>query len=298
MLDTIVYFAFGDSCISQANLSLVSLVNLSRDKATGFQVAIFTDKPKCFSWIAHYPRFETRLVTKERIEEMMGPRQFILRAKIETIYSALQTCESNLLYVDTDTIFLRKPEKIFNQLSKGACFLHLKEWPLRIGRLYNSNLPPNIFECTLTSGVNIQINDSTEMWNAGAIGIGANQCNHISDALELNDILYAIKPSWHVEQLALSIIFQKTKKLLGCRRYIFHYWHNKDSANRLIAKTKQALSRDKSAKNLREIQTDIRVFVFKGRLNYYIHQLRCYTRRIPGIYLIYSFTLRRFKNLL
>jgi hypothetical protein len=282
-LNRVLYLATGENYISQAVLSLISLVNVYRHSNPNFRVVVLTDNGGPFEWLKQHLDIEVRAVDQDWIEETRGPKKFALRTQLIAIRDILYEDLANVLFVDTDTIHLRKIDVLFDKLEHGICFLHKKEWPLKKGRLKHPELCPQDMRFELNSGLRIEINGETEMWNSGVVGIAAKNRHLILDALDLNDRFYEINPSWHVEQFSLSIILQKTGRLLGCRQRIFHYWHSKELAAFFI---KKAVPYDtsKTISNL-----EVEKFVWEARIRFYIHRLRVVTRKSHILYKLFLY---------
>jgi hypothetical protein len=291
-LNRVIYLATGEYYISQAVVSLISLVNIYRHSKPNFRVVVLTDNGDPFEWLKEHLDIELRAVDRDWIEETRGPKKFALRTKLIAIRDILYEDLANVLFVDTDTIHLRKIDVLFDKLDQGFCLLHKKEWPLKKGRLKHLELCPQDLNFELNSGSRIEINGETEMWNSGVVGIAAKNRHLIIDALDLNDRFYDINPSWHVEQFSLSIILQKTGRLLGCRQKIFHYWHSKKMADETISKVRMMLSDDYlKAASLEITGHKIKVFVLHARVQYYVHRLRVFlskSRIIYGVYCLFK----------
>ncbi len=277
--------ATGDFYISQAVVSLISLVDVYRHSKPNFRVVVLTDNGGPFEWLKQHLDLEVRSVGSDWIEETRGPKKFALRTKLIAIRDILYEDLTNVLFVDTDTIHLRKIDLLFDELDQGFCLLHKKEWPLKKGRLKHPELCPQDLKFDLNSGLRIEINSETEMWNSGVVGIAAKNRHLILDALDLNDRFYDINPSWHVEQFSLSIILQQTGRLFGCRQKIFHYWHSKDFAKSYIEAFDAVVGESKVSKYRR---TKLR-FVWMSRIQFYIHQLRVATRQNKHLYKMFVY---------
>ena len=284
----VLYLATGEYYISQAVVSLISLVNVYRHSKPNFRVVVLTDNGDPFEWLKEHLHLDVRSVDRDWIEESRGSNNFALRTKLIAIRDILYEDLANVLFVDTDTIHLRKIDVLFDKLDQGFCLLHKKEWPLKKGRLKHPELCPQDLKFELNSGSCIEINGETEMWNSGVVGIAAKNRHLILDALDLNDQFYEINPSWHVEQFSLSIILQQIGRLRGCRRKIFHYWHSKKIANGAISKVNQMLSGDNiKADSMQGTSRLITDFVLHARVQYYIHRLRLSLSKNRIIYDVY-----------
>jgi hypothetical protein len=284
----ILYLALGDRCINQAIFSIITLINTYEGKAFVFKIIVYTDNPDAFLWLSDNFPVESVCISQDRINEWCGIHRQLLRAKIKVIQEVINSADANLLFVDTDTFFLKKVDTLFDKIGKGVPVMHVREWRMSIGRKLHSELCPQDLDFDLKSGFNVKINDATLMWNSGVIGISSIQKNEIDAVLEINDSFYQINPSWHVEQLSFSVILNRTLKLIGCNNIIFHYWHNKEVVDEYIknlrfVETKvipKVLSRTKKAKA---------IFILIILVKYKSLQFKKTLRSLSHVYRLYLF---------
>lgn len=246
-----------------------------------------TDQFEEFEWMKSYLNIFLIQISPVKMKELVGAQKFILRAKIALIKETLFNKNCNLLFVDTDTLYLKKIDNIFEKIEKGVCYLHRKEWALRMGRKKHPELCPVDLNFHLLTGTHITINESTQMWNSGVVGISSKQKEIISDALEFTDRYYKENPSWHVEQFSLSILLQRTFKLKIASDYIFHYWHSKELAKKFIDEIGKVIQENKSIKTFNELQRNIKIFVIFSTLNYNLHKLKVVISQNSMLYWIY-----------
>jgi hypothetical protein len=286
--NTLLYIALGEYYANQAVVSLISLLLVYERARPEFGVVVITDMPEKFVDFSEVLSLEVRKMDPAEMIALRGSRGFVLRPKIALIERVHSELEGNLLFIDTDTIVRRKLDGIFRGIQKGFCYLHTKEWPLRSGRKSNPELCPRDLAFTLASSTQIQITGETEMWNSGVVGIPATAGALLRDALELCDRFYEIFPGWHVEQLSISIVLQKTGTLHGCGREVFHYWHNKEFAKNTILKHQEIFFSSPTDSVLdRIVGKKIHKFIFQARLKYYIHKIRVFMRKQKLFYKIY-----------
>jgi hypothetical protein len=279
--NTVLYFALGECYVKQAVLSLVSLLSVYGKGRPGFGIIVLTDMPERFAWLKTRLPLDARLLTREQLPELSGPHGFVLRAKIAVMAQLHSETKGNLLFIDTDTILRGRLEKIFRRMEAGECFLHKREWPLSKGRKLHPELCPRDLEFKLESGTEIKIDDGTQMWNSGVVGIPESGGKLLHDALDLCDKYYEFFPGWHVEQFSLSIILQETGRLRRCRREVFHYWHNKELAASFIKKALPYYT-SKTISSL-----EVEKFVWEARIRFYVHRLRVVTRKNKILYKLF-----------
>jgi hypothetical protein len=231
--NVILYLAFGERYARQAVFSIASLLGLYPNQLP-FRIRVITDRPGVFTGFSPKYPVEAVSIPSAMLEEWKGPDQFALRAKLCVVIEALRAENINLLMVDTDTIFLRRPDALFQDIERGTLFLHEREDILRAKRKADPALCPRDTVFTLDEGARFVVDDSTVMWNSGVVGITSSRLYLARQALELNDRIRQVAPSWHTEQLATGMVFASTPDLSDARATVCHYWHNKEMMNPVL----------------------------------------------------------------
>jgi hypothetical protein len=202
----------------------------------------------------------------------------------------------NLILVDSDTIFLKNPTILFQYLNNGHLLMHLFEWIFRKGRKDNPILCPQDGNIALASGRIVEWSDNSHMYNVGVIGIGANNRNLIKDSLDFIIKYFAIYPSWHVEQLCVSLVFEQQGGIRFAKKQVFHYWHNKPIFNNYSVKFFSLLESGKHAEALSEARRLIPTMVIKMQVKYFLSCAKVWLRNLPGMYCIYKSAIKPFIN--
>lgn len=286
--NVIVYLAVGDRYINQALFSIITFTLVYRKSRTQPKIIVFTDRPAAFLWLADVCEVDARAVSHDQLDEWIGGTGQTLRSKIRVIQDVLTAAEVNLLYVDTDTIFLKKVDELFFRISTGDCIMHTREWLLSYGRRLHLELCPQDVQFKLKHSFNVRINDQTSMWNSGVVGVSSGLKNEIKAVLELNDAFYQKYPTWHVEQLAFSVILSGTGRLSDAKKQIFHYWHNKDVADQYIQNL-QSVPAGAVQAVLHKAAGDRRILVVLIWFKYKSLELKKNIRSLPGVYKTYLF---------
>jgi hypothetical protein len=295
--NTLLYIALGEYYANQAVLSLISLSVVYGRTQPKFGVMVITDLPKKFEVLADVLSIKVHKMDAAETITMRGSHGFVLRPKIALIKQVQAEVYGNILFIDTDTIVRQKLCGIFKAIEQGFCYLHKKEWPLRKGRLNNPELCPRDLDFTLGSGQRIQIDNNTEMWNSGVVGIPAAKGKLIIDALELCDLYYETFPGWHVEQFSLSIILQRTAKLRGCERHVHHYWHSKPIFTKLTGKFFSLMDSGRHQETLNEGRCLIPRMLFEMQTRSFLAQVKVWFRDLPGVYLVYKLIVKPFRKI-
>lgn len=289
----LMYVALGGAYIKQSILSISSLRLLYQGKPP-FLVVIFTDNPSRYDGIKHLFDIEIRGITLHEAKLLSGKHGYMPRSKIVLLKSLLAEQKGNLLFVDTDTIFLKKPDALFRGMNQGNSYLHIREYRLKSGRKHSRKLCPQDMDFKLATGREVMVNGETYMWNSGVIGLPASSDACLMDeTLEMLDSMYEASPFFHVEQLCLGAILEQTGKLKSARTFVLHYWHSKSLAERTI---KEALGCSIKGEEIHwgKLSRKIWIFVIKSRLNYYLHKSKTWLSKQVFVYAIYKMTIRSF----
>ncbi|WP_040977060.1 hypothetical protein [Necropsobacter massiliensis] len=198
------------------------------------RVLIITDRPQYYAWLRE--RAEVMEISTQTLREWQGAQNFFWRIKIKALELAQQHYPAeHLLYVDSDTFLAGNLSAAESRLAQGTALMHKAECTLDAGcdktlRKMHRTLAANTF-------AGIPITDKTQMWNAGVIGLPAQQAQAmIRLALHACDEMCATTcPRRLVEQFAFSVALNHVGGLSACDNVIGHYWGNKTEWNRLIA---------------------------------------------------------------
>ncbi len=290
----VIYLAFGDKCIAQAIYSLLTLVDVYGGHLN-LKVKVYTDQPDRFSWFVERYRVETVPISAATMAEWHGPMKQPLRAKIRVFQEALDHHAGNILLLDSDTLVRKPLTSLFQAMTDGAIVMHRREYPLAQARKLNVGLCPEDFSLTLSNGQTVSVNDQSVMWNSGVIGLRSVSGALIDRALELNDLMYAKYPAWHIEQLSYSLILASRGKLRGCPSYIFHYWSNKEIIEPYLAACR-ARADEISDERLREVRRLKYIHMAKVSFKYHSRRIKEGFRDLPGVYSAYRLLISPFKK--
>lgn len=227
----LVLLTFGDRIENhyQAVFSILSF--LREPMITG--VYVVTDKPNYYRHLEQ--RAEVIEVDKTLLQQWRGQHDFFWRIKIKAIEAVIQLCPNeDILYVDSDTCYIKNLDNIASGLQQGQTFMHEAE-----GRLseLDSNEERRMWQSLQNKTFGgVDINQQTEMWNAGVIALpGSHSDKIIQHTLAICDAICATPcPRRLVEQFSFSLALNAHKSLVNCQQSILHYWGNKPQWNVLI----------------------------------------------------------------
>jgi len=226
----IVYQAYGsDDILHQTGFSILSLlkqVALNDD----LDVWIYTDKKIFFEKLfGSQPNLKLIEITADQINKWRGPVPFVHRVKIEILKDAASRFKGSLFYCDGDTYFQREPISLFNKVNERTSLMHLNE-----GALDETKDPLSKKILKFTKKHHFQISNelvgigpSTQMWNAGFLGIAEKNKILLPLILELTDQTYALYQKHVMEQLAFSFYLQTRSSILPAQDVVYHYWNQK-----------------------------------------------------------------------
>lgn len=256
----IVLQAYGHQDYSNEALYLIlSYIRTHQNwQNNSLQFVIYTDIEEELKVLENYKDiFHIEKVTQNNIQDWQGKPPFVHRAKIKIIQDFFSKYEGHLLYMDTDTYFLKDATYIFEEVRAGERFMHIAEGQIStkknpIFRKTYNFLQKESFEF---EGNNLKIPLETSMWNAGVLGIPQAQKNLANRVLELSDKMYQKYEKHIIEQLAFSYLMNLESSAHPSDKYIYHYWRFKEF--REILKDFFNFHKDLSLEELAEKSTQI-----------------------------------------
>jgi hypothetical protein len=222
----ILYYAKGETYNKQAVYSILTLLNVyNKVIPKTFFIVVYTDQPQVFSFLNIAVPIQTILISDKQINTWLNNATYFVRTKICVIHEFLSNNTGKTLFVDTDTVFLKKIDAIFDEINPNNSFLHKKEGNIT-GKAFKEYMEFfNGKEFTLrTSGRTIRVSPNSCMWNSGVIGLCNSNIGLVKDVLELCDELAKVASFYLNEQFSFSSVLGEVNKLKNAYNYIFHYW--------------------------------------------------------------------------
>lgn len=195
---------------------------------------LFTDNPDYFRKYFHDFPIRYFLLTPDKIKRMRGSIDFLHRMKIVLIEESFEQTNDNLLYVDSDTFFLKDPSSTIAKVSPATSIMHLPEysfesmnrWMLPAGvpfRAYVNYITDNSFKMPDGSELRVNIHDFS--WNAGVMMFHTSHRKYIPEVYILTDATYPATHNHACEQYAFSIVMQRHTQVERCDDVSYHYWY-------------------------------------------------------------------------
>jgi len=188
------------------------------------EIVLYTDNPGMFEDMP----VRLRLVGQEELAAWSGPAGYPYRRKLEALSDALNRTGRPVVFVDSDTWFLKSPARLFQRIGRDRSVMHIRE-----GSLRNPKGPSDWREFIdaaqrrtwlTASGSPVDIS-SDIMWNSGVIGLDPLNGVLVDDALALVD---QVKRSecdlWCIEQFAVGHSLMRSTTLTPAYDVVFHYW--------------------------------------------------------------------------
>jgi len=294
-LNVIAFIAYGDANNRQAIFSICSLLVSRKKTLSNFSLIVYSNEPAKYEFLKEFIPISIRNLIDTEVKQAIQPENYFPKLKI-MLMDEMLGCESikNLILVDSDTIFLKNPMILFQYLDNGYLLMHLFEWIFKIGRKDNPVLCPKDGNIALASGRIVEWSDNSHMYNVGVIGIGANKRNLIKDSLDFIIKYFAIYPSWHVEQLCVSLVFQQQGGIHFAKKQIYHYWHSKPIFTKLTGKFFSLIDSGRHQEALNEVRYLIPRMVFEMQTRFFLAQAKVCFRDLPGVYLVYKLLVKPF----
>lgn len=225
---TYVLISFGENLDfhSQANFCFLTLKKFAQ---TNSKFVIYTDHPEFYKWVNSF--VEIRAIQKSQIQEWIGEYGYFYRVKLKVLLDASERYDGHLVYLDSDTIVTKDLNEMSLKLNEGFSLMHLKENILSQDKASDKKAMWNKIKGQ--SYAQIVIDNTTAMWNSGVIALPQeSKLELLSKSLIINDQLCVEGIECRVkEQFAIGIVLENTKKLIEARKWIIHYWGNKEEWN-------------------------------------------------------------------
>jgi hypothetical protein len=224
--DNLLLLAHGRAdVITQARFCLLTFQHFALRAPGRYRVVVYTDQPAAFADLGENVRTEP--LTPETLRGWRGPQDYVHRVKPEMLLHFAGAYDGRLLFVDSDTYFIRDPAELFDRVRPGVAALHLDEGRLSERRNGNARRLHDFVrrtELRLPDGTVGRLPEDTAMWNSGVVGIAPEDRDLLAPSLALVDELYGRYEKHNMEQLALSYVLARRLRLVPADDVVCHYW--------------------------------------------------------------------------
>lgn len=231
-MNTLVLQSFGrENEYKRAVFAILSFYAHMTLEINETKVILFTDNPSYFEQSLSELPVQYILLTPEKIKWMRGEIDFLHRMKIALIEEAFTASKGILLYVDSDTFFIKDPVELFLNVSESAAYMHLLEYPF-VREVEDETSTYQEFyelinneEFELAEGRKLRVTSQHCSWNAGVMVFHPLHSKFINDVYSLTNQFYPSSGSHASEQYAFSIVLQEHLQLKSCDHIVYHYWY-------------------------------------------------------------------------
>jgi hypothetical protein len=240
-MNYLLYLAFNNkSFINEAIFSIRSYLQISENQNT--RIIIYSDKVEYFK--KSFPDNKQIIyenLSANMIETWLGESKFMYRLKIKVLMHFIDKYQSNVMLVDTDTIFMKDIQDYFDKIdAKGVAVMYYNENRLDQKIEYIKSFEfafqeNHSFYKHLDKTGNLSNSEKTyhipysvQIWNSGVVGLNPENRNLLEKVLDLSDTIYGQFKDRLSEQFAYSYILQNNLKIIACDKAVFHYWYLKD----------------------------------------------------------------------
>jgi hypothetical protein len=228
----LVYLCYGNEGIFyECAYSLLSLSRLYKpDELRNTEIWIYTDKPEWFQQLKGcLLPLNFRKIDESVLRQWKGSINFVHRVKIEVLKDFTWNRNGNILYLDTDTVFLQRMDAVFENIEAGKLYMHVCEGVVsdrgnpileKLDKYLRTHAPLS---------VNGKAIYDLPMWNAGVLGFSTKHRYLLDDVLTFTDAEYPKFPKHVVEQFAFSVFFQQAGQIHSAAPWLIHYWNLKEA---------------------------------------------------------------------
>lgn len=224
-----VYLAFGNrdqnGLLKELICSLMSFQKVSSEaNKKNTQIIIYSSNPISIPSALNDLSITFRPLSDQEVAESLKKYNgFALALKVKVLLNFFQTIsKGNVLFVDTDTFFVKDPHVLFESIGKGKLVMHVKEHKIKHRPALRGYLVKKTFKDM--QGHNFKIDPGIDLWNTGVVGMNYAFSPQLEAVLHLIEQLTEDVNFHILEQLSFSYILQKNERFLPADPYIVHYY--------------------------------------------------------------------------
>ena len=228
-MNTLLYLSFGSGRHQyEVGYALATLARFSKRQCVGHhgRIVLLTDTLEFFRG---YPEMvEVVAVDAARIAEWTGDGGHFFRSRIKAMQWMMLQSGGKLLAVDGDTYFTGPPENLFRRIARGHTLMYEPECAFadaaiseygRTGRVLDA-----LKRINLHGRRSLSCSSRSMEWNAGVLGVCAEDASLLGDVLTVLDTLNPLLPGvWSTEQTSFSIVWGAATRLRPGCGHVYHY---------------------------------------------------------------------------
>lgn len=260
----LVFLSYGRTAeYLRAVFCILSLSAWLEDEITNISIIVYTDNPDFFATYLGDFEIQYVVLTKEELLEMQAGTNFIHRIKVSAIDLTFKRFpDQEVIFIDSDTFFTADPVQLFNGLDAATSFMHKREYNFKEGlelyHSFNQQQYPEAFIGYIAGkefsigGKKVKFNTDDYSWNSGVLGLQKDFGAYMPDVIRMTDEFYANSQWFISEQLAFSLVLQRTTRIRSAEDFVFHYWGHRQKilADGLIADLFEQHAADLAKKSL------------------------------------------------
>ncbi|MGK7648966.1 hypothetical protein ACSQ7D_02990 [Capnocytophaga sp. G1920] len=227
---TILFFAHGgEAFLNEVTFAVLSYYQ--HHQANENKIVIYTDNVAHFQQVLP-PEITYVSVTPAQVKQWRGTIDFVHRVKIEVLRDAMQRFPNEtFLYLDSDVYFKQNITFLEEKIQRGTPVMSLQE-----GSIFGSHLRHfkalasylREHQNTIDIDPPIVVSPQQKMYNAGIIGLSANDKPIVEQALAFTDFLHSFINNHVTEQFAFTVLLSQKGTIYEAEPHIHHYWYFKE----------------------------------------------------------------------
>lgn len=236
IIKNLVYLSYGnDYEYKRAIFSVLSFFTWCSDFRSSVRIIIYTDAPAFFKHYLANEKIEYHLLSPQMLETMSGEHNFLHRRKVFVIGLTFEKYPNeDQLFMDSDTFFISKADKLLRKLDHRESFMHMQEYQIEealdtFASFNQGHFPKALID--YISEKTFQVGDKMMCfsrndynWNSGVLGLNRSFALYMPDILRLTDDFYANSKWFLCEQLAFSFTLQQLTQIHPSDDVVCHYW--------------------------------------------------------------------------
>ena len=214
---TLVTVIYGDDPRFRIELfgSILSALKLCEKSDT--RIVVFTDRH-----LDDFPLPITeRIISAQDWQTWTRGSGITHLVKLHIVRQTLEERGGQVIYFDTDTLFLEPPEQLASRLSPKSAMMHAAEGPID-----NHDIWENI-AAWLGEGRDVcgqTLSRHSVMHNSGIVGVIPEHIEALKRSVDIADALYAVDPVFSLDQFSTGAALSNQADVTTCEHEVLHYW--------------------------------------------------------------------------
>ncbi|NWL21739.1 hypothetical protein [Pseudomonas umsongensis] len=215
----LLYLIYGNQDVYRREAKFSMLTALSQLKrGESLCIRVMTDRPEDY---AGWP-VDTIALGEQTMTQWQGENGYHHRRKACAIAQGLKLAHKTL-FVDTDTLFLESPHRIFERIAPGRYVMDRFEYDWS----YVCERPDYVKLGRCLQAHGISANNSFKLYNSGLCGVTDGDTRLLDESIRLIDEWTRDSFDIHtIEQIALSFAM-RNQPVQEAKKFVYHYFAEK-----------------------------------------------------------------------